>query len=295
MNRAIGAAVGLLADRLLGEPRVDPHPVALLGSVLERAERHLWRPTRTRGTAHALVGTGLGVATGVLVRSTVVATYVASSGRMLADAALDVHDALRADDLDRARLLLPSLVGRDPSSLDGGEIARAAVESIAENTVDAVVAPALWATVAGAPGALGHRAVNTLDSMVGHHSQPYEQFGWASAKLDDVAAWIPARATAVLVALARPSRAGDVWRIVRRDAGAHPSPNAGVAEAAFAAALELRLGGDNRYDGRVERRADLGDGKPPTPDDIHRAVVLLRDVTYVLAAILGGLGAAARR
>lgn len=294
MNRALGAAIGLVADRLLGEPRVEPHPVALLGQVLVRAEAQMWAPSRTASVKYAALGTALGVGTGALVRSTAVATYVSTSGRMLGDAALEVHDALHAGDLDLARRLLPTLVGRDPSSLDADEIARAVVESVAENTVDAVVAPALWGALAGAPGALGHRAVNTLDSMVGHHSERYEAFGWASAKLDDAAAWVPARATAALVALARPSRAADVWRIVRRDAAAHPSPNAGVAEAAYAAALELRLGGENRYAERMEHRAEMGDGKPPTSADIERAVTLLRDVTIVLAGLLGALGAARR-
>ena len=294
MNRPLGAALGLLADRLVGEPRVEPHPVALLGRTLVRVEGRMWGPSRTRGVAHAAIGTGIGVGAGALVRSTAVATYVSASGRMLGDAALDIHRALVDGDLDRARDLLPMLVGRDPSALDVDELARAVVESVAENTVDAVVAPALWGAVAGAPGAFGHRALNTLDSMVGHHSERYEAFGWASARLDDAAAWIPARVTAVLVAAARPSRAGDVWRVVRRDAAGHPSPNAGVAEAAYAAALELRLGGVNRYGERVEHRAELGDGKPPAPDDIPRSVSLLRDVTLVLAGALGVIGASRR-
>lgn len=294
MNRPLGAALGLLADRLVGEPRVEPHPVALLGSTLARVEGRMWDRSRARGVAHAAIGTGIGIGAGAVVRSTALATYVSTSGRMLGDAALDIHGALHDGDLDRARELLPTLVGRDPSALDADELARAVVESVAENTVDAVVAPALWGAIAGAPGALGHRAVNTLDSMVGHHNERYEEFGWASARLDDVAAWVPARATALLVAAARPSRAGDVWRIVRRDAGGHPSPNAGVAEAAYAAALELRLGGLNRYGDRVEHRAELGDGKPPTRDDIPRAVTLLRDATLVLAGALGVIGATRR-
>lgn len=291
-NRALGASLGLLADRAFGEPRVEPHPVALLGDVLVRVERRLWRDARTWGAAHAIVGTAIGIGAGAVMRSTAAATYLSTSGRMLGDSARDVARALERDDLDRARDLLPTLVGRDPSSLDADEIARAVVESVAENTVDAVVAPALWAAAAGAPGALGHRALNTLDSLVGHRSERYERFGWASARADDVAAWVPARATALLVAAARPARAADVWRIVRRDAGAHPSPNAGVAEAAFAAALDLRLGGTNQYGDRIEDRAELGDGKPPTVADIDRAVTLLRDVTLVLAAALGALGAA---
>jgi len=297
VRRSVSVALGLLADRAVGEPRVEPHPVAVLGSALSRAESAMYAPSRGRGAAFAAVGTTLGVVAGGVTRSTALATYVSTSGRMLGDVALDIERALLADDLDRARALLPSLVGRDPTSLSADEIARATVESVAENTVDAVVAPAFWATVAGAPGALGHRAVNTLDAMVGHHDERYEEFGWASARLDDAAAWVPARLTAVLVALARPRRAGDVWRVVRRDASSHPSPNAGIAEAAYAAALELRLGGVNAYAGRTERRADLGDGKPPSAADIGRTVDLLRDVTYVLAGILlvGGLRAPRRR
>src|SRR5206468_9435838 len=136
---------------------------------------------------------------GGLVRSTALATYVAVAGRGLTDAAGAVGAALEEDDLDRARALLPTLVGRDPTGLDEKEIARAVVESVAENTVDAVVAPALWAVALGAPGTLGYRAVNTLDAMVGHRSARYLQYGWASARLDDLANWVPARVTALLV------------------------------------------------------------------------------------------------
>jgi adenosylcobinamide-phosphate synthase len=125
-----------------------------------------------------------------------------------------------------------------------------------------------------------------MDAMVGHRSERYRRFGTVAARLDDVAGWVPARATAVLVAAARPSTAREVWRVVRRDAAAHPSPNGGVAEAAFAAALELRLGGTNRYGELVEERPALGDGKPPSVDDIDRAVRLSRDCTTVLAAAL---------
>ena len=149
-----------------------------------------------------------------------------------------------------------------------------------------MVAPALWGGVGGAPGVVGFRAVNTLDAMVGHRSPRYERFGWASARLDDVAGWLPARATAALVVAVRPAAAGAVWRAVREQAPAHPSPNAGVAEAAFAAALGLRLGDVNRYGDRVELRPPLGDGRPPEPADIARAVALSRDVTLALVAAL---------
>jgi adenosylcobinamide-phosphate synthase len=131
-----------------------------------------------------------------------------------------------------------------------------------------------------------YRAVNTLDAMVGHRSSRYEQFGWASARLDDLAGLIPARVTAGLVAAVRPGAAGRVARAVRDDAPAHPSPNAGIAEAAFAAALGLRLGGANRYGDRVEERPALGDGRAPEPRDIRAAVRLSRDVTGALIALL---------
>jgi adenosylcobinamide-phosphate synthase len=222
--------------------------------------------------------------------STAAASYLAVAGRALGEAALDVASALGRDDLERARALMPALVGRDPSALDQKELARATVESVAENTVDAIVAPALWAALGGAPAVLAYRAVNTMDAMVGHHSGRYHHYGWASARLDDMAGWLPARATAVLVAAVRPAAAADVLRIVRRDAAAHPSPNAGVAEAAFAAALGLRLGGENRYRDRTEVRPNLGDGRPAEPADIPCAVRLSRDVSLALAAALIGYG-----
>jgi adenosylcobinamide-phosphate synthase len=258
-------------------------------------ERHLYADRRAAGAVHATVGVGAGVAAGVALRSTAAATYVAVGGSALGDIACQVAGALAQGDLPAARALLPSLVGRDPTALDEKEIARAVVESVAENTVDAVVAPALWAAVAGGPGALGYRAVNTLDAVVGHRSPRYERYGWASARLDDLAGWVPARVTAALVAAARPSTAGEVWRTVRRDARAHPSPNAGVAEAAFAAALGLRLGGLNRYGTRVELRPPLGSGRPAEPADIERAVRLSRHVGLLLAGLLAAIGLRASR
>jgi adenosylcobinamide-phosphate synthase len=283
-------ALGLVADRLLGEPPAALHPVVAFGRVMRRVERSLYRDTRAAGVAHALAGAGLGVVAGGLVRSPAVATWVAVAGRALGEAAMRVGAALEAGDLHGARALLPALVGRDPSALDEKEIARAVVESVAENTVDAVVAPALWAAVAGAPGALGYRAVNTLDAMVGHHSRRYENYGGASARLDDLAGWVPARATAALVAGVRPSSARAVRTAVRTQAPAHPSPNAGVAEAAFAAALGLRLGGENRYGDRVELRPPLGTGRPAEAGDIARAVALSGDVC-ALAVVISTISA----
>ena len=285
MNRSLSVAAGLLADRLLGEPPASTHPVVAFGRVMRAAERVLYADARGRGVVHAAIGTGLAAAAGAAVPTTL-GTWVAVAGRALGTAAMEVSAALLEHDLDRARQLLPALVGRDPSGLDEKEIARAVVESVAENTVDAVVAPALWAALAGAPGALGYRAVNTLDAMVGHRSPRYRNYGWASARLDDLAGWVPARVTAGLVATVRPGAAGAVWTAVRTQAPAHPSPNAGVAEAAFAAALGLRLGGVNRYGDRVEIRPTLGTGRPAEPGDIARAVDLSRDVSVGLCALL---------
>lgn len=282
---AWGATAGLVADRLLGEPPAAVHPVVAFGWVMRAVERSVYRDARVPGVAHAAIGAGLGMAAGRILGSTAVATWVAVAGRALDRAAAEVGAALKAGDLPLARSLLPGLVGRDPTGLDEKEIARAVVESVAENTVDAVVAPVLWAAVAGAPGALGYRAVNTLDAMVGHQSSRYRNYGWASARLDDLAGWVPARATAFLVAAVRPRAAPAVWTAVRTQAPAHPSPNAGVAEAAFAAALGLRLGGENRYCDRVELRPPLGTGRPPEPHDIPRAVDLSREVCASLVAI----------
>ena len=293
MSNALDAAAGLVLDRVLPEPPDRWHPVAWLGGVLRVLEELQYRDDRRAGVAHAAVGVALGAGVGAMT-DTASATQLAVGGRMLGRVATEVVLALEQRDLDGARALLPSLVGRDPTGLDEAEVVRAVVESVAENTVDAVVAPALWAAVLGGAGALGYRAANTLDARVGHHSPRYERFGWASARLDDALGWLPARATAGLVALVRPTRARAVVRTVRRDAAAHPSPNAGVAEAAFAGALAVRLGGTNRYGERVEERPPLGDGPPPARGDIGRAVTLSRDVTLALAALLAAASSGRR-
>lgn len=295
VSRATGAGLGVLIDRLIGEPPESIHPVAAFGRLMQRVEDRVYRDARAAGVAHAGLGVVSGLAAGRLLGSTAIATWSATAGRGLGEAATAVGAALGADELDHARALLPSLVGRDPAGLDHKEIARAVIESVAENTVDAIVAPALWAAVGGAAGVAAHRAVNTMDAMVGHHSERYERYGWAAARLDDVAAWVPARATAALVALVRPDRAAAVWAAVRDDAPAYPSPNSGVAEAAFAAALALRLGGESRYGDRVEVRPTLGRGRTCEPADIERAVRLSRDVSLAVAGILIAFGAARGR
>ncbi len=300
---AAAAALAIVVDRAFGEPPVDPHPVAAFGRLMAGAERRWWASNRRAGLRHLALGTVPALALGCLLdeaarralgstfATTTASTYLAVAGRSLDDAARAVEAALVEGDVDRARQLLPSLVGRDPTGLDAAEIARAVVESVAENTVDAVVAPAVWGAVAGSAGALSYRCTNTLDAMVGHRSERYERFGWASARADDVANLLPARLAAVLVAAVRPRRAVAVARAVRRDAPAHPSPNGGVVEAAFAAALGIRLGGPSRYHGRDEVRPTLGDGPPVAVHHIAEARRLALHVDLVLAAALGGTAA----
>jgi adenosylcobinamide-phosphate synthase len=318
-RRVAGAAVtaGIAADWLLGEPPAACHPVAAFGQAMLWLEDRWYADSRWRGVLHAASGTALAVAVGSILsaavrgerpggasfgsRTTVsgprpvagrsavalaIATYVTVAGRALGAAANQVAAALEAGDLDAARSRLPALVGRDPAGFDTSEVARAVVESVAENTVDAIVAPALWAALAGPAGALAYRALNTLDAMVGDPSPRYTRFGWASARADDVAGWLPARLTAALVVVVRPRAARSVIAAVAQQAPAHPSPNAGVAEAAFAGALGVRLGGINRYGTRREERAPLGWGATPRPADIARAVRLSRDVTAA-SALLG--------
>jgi adenosylcobinamide-phosphate synthase len=195
---------------------------------------------------------------------------------------------LVAVDLQGAFDRLSHLCGRNPSSLDAAGLARATVESVAENTSDAVVGPLLWGAIAGVPGLLAYRAVNTLDAMVGHRSDRYLRFGWAAARLDDVANLLPARLTAALTVLLAPAVGGRppaALRAWRRDGRKHPSPNAGPVEAAFAGALGRTLGGVLMYDGRVEDRPLLGDGPAPGVDDIARAARLSAAVTTAAGAV----------
>ncbi|MGW3590350.1 cobalamin biosynthesis protein [Streptomyces fungicidicus] len=299
---AYGAAAGLLGDLLLGDPRRG-HPVAAFGRAAAAVERVLWRDDRGRGAVHTAVCVGGTVVLGSLaarsVRSspaasaalTGVATWAVVGGTSLAREALAIGRALDAGDVEAARARLPHLCGRDPQALDADGIARAVVESVAENTSDAVVGALVWGAVAGVPGLLGFRAVNTLDAMVGHKSPRHLRYGWASARLDDVAGWPGARLTAVLAALAGPDPRGAV-RAWRADAAKHPSPNAGPVEASFAGALGVRLGGTLSYGGRVEHRPVLnGGGRAVSVADIDRAVRLSRRVGWLALAA----GAAARR
>src|SRR5256886_9833470 len=280
-----GMVGGALLDAALGDPRRF-HPTAGYGRVAGALERRLYAPTRPAGVAFAAVAVGVPVALATAVtlatrrrswlRAGLVAatTWAALGGTTLRREANAMADALDDGDLPGARARLPHLCGRDPSALDESELARATVESVAENSSDAEVAPLVWGALMGVPGLVGYRAVNTLDAMVGHRSDRYRRFGTAAARLDDAANLAPARLTAALTVLAaRPL--GGSWRGALRtwlrDGGRHPSPNSGRCEAAMAGGLGGRLGGRNVYAGRGEGRPTPGGGRTAKPDDIHAA------------------------
>jgi adenosylcobinamide-phosphate synthase len=299
-RRAAALVVGFALDALVGDP-ARGHPVSGFGRLAAGLEQRLWRPRRDVGVAYvALLLTGAGLLSaragrGLAGASAVIWTTL--GGCSLGRAALRMDELLRAGSLSDARVHAPVLVGRDPRSLTAAELARATVESVAENTADAVVGPLLWGALAGAPGAAVYRAANTLDAMVGHRSPRYRRFGWAAARLDDLLTWPAARLGAIIAVLVSPLAGADgraALRILRRDGARHPSPNAGLMEASFAGALGLRLGGSNDYGTHVETRPALGDGRPPGVDDIARAVLLSRSVgvASVIACLLLALALA---
>src|SRR5690348_10947740 len=297
---AAGLIAGVALDALVGDPRRG-HPVAAFGRAAAALEARDYADSRRRGAAHAAACVlAVAAPAAALHRRTrgrppwqavavATAVWAVTGARSLHFEAERACSSLRRRDLAAARTMLPSLCGRDPATLDGAGMARAVVESVAENTSDAVVAPLLWGAVAGIPGLVAYRAVNTLDAMVGHRSARYLNFGWASARLDDAANWVPARVTAALTAACAPlvtkARTGKVIDTARRDGGHHPSPNAGQCEAAYAAALGVRLGGTNVYGGVAEARPGLGEGRAPDPEDIRHAIVLSRAVTGCATAL----------
>lgn len=296
---ALGLAGGVVADLVFGDPR-HGHPVAGFGRVARWLEGRAYADDRTRGALYAGACVTAAAATGVVAERltdgrpiaralvTAAATWAVIGGTSLTREAHAMADELAAGDLDAARARVPHLCARDPRDLDAKQIARATVESVAENTSDAVVAPLLWGAVAGVPGLLAYRAVNTLDAMVGYRNDRYLRFGWAAARLDDVANWLPARVTGLLTAACAPVAHGSAYgalRVLYRDGAHHPSPNAGRCEASVAGALDLRLGGTNTYAGHHEHRPELGDGRPPEVSDIPRAARLARATTLTAASL----------
>lgn len=305
--RAGGLVLGYAADALLGDPR-RAHPVAAFGGVASRLELLTYRRSRAAGAGHVALLVGAVAGAGAVlerrvrdrplarVTATAVATWVVLGGASLAREGAAMARLLEADDLPAARDRLSHLCSRDPDGLAADELARAATESLAENTSDAVVAPLLWGGLLGVPGLLGYRAVNTLDAMIGYRNPRYREFGWAAARLDDLVNLVPARACAALTLGLAPLHGGDraeSLRAWREDAPHHPSPNAGPVEATAAGALGVRLGGTNRYDDEVEDRGTLGRGRPVVVADLARAVRLSRTIGAAGLALAVVLVAAA--
>jgi adenosylcobinamide-phosphate synthase len=229
--------------------------------------------------------------------ASIVLAWTTLAGRDLWDHVRVVDDFLRTGDLPAAREAVSMIVGRDTEELPESEVARATVETVAESSADGVIAPLFYLVVGGAPLALAYKAINTLDSMIGHRDEYHIDFGWASARLDDLVNWIPARLSAVLLILGGglvthgPEQARKGWEVLQRDGGLHPSPNSGRPEAAMSGILGVRLGGTNFYDGIAQDRPVLGEeGREAEPGDITLASTIM-----VVASVLGVLLAAGIR
>lgn len=301
MRVEVEVCIALVADLLIGDPRWLPHPVRWIGNFALRIEaplRRIIRAPRLAGIMAALcvlLVTG-GCAYGAITLAGLVALwlrdlvsililYYCFAARDLAHHASDVYEALIADDLAEARSRVARIVGRDTDSLDEHGVVRAAVESVAENTVDGVTAPLFFALLLGPIGAIVYKAISTLDSTFGYKNERYLHFGWASARIDDCAAWLPARLTlpvmTIAASLSRLSPSG-AWRIGLRDARKHASPNSGFSEAAAAGALRVQLGGPLLRHGRPVMAPLLGDDLVPLRREHIVEVIRLMLVTEII-------------
>ncbi|GFO53049.1 cobalamin biosynthesis protein CobD [Geomonas sp. Red276] len=302
----IGLVVAaVVLDLLLGDPRGLPHPVVGIGrliSFLEARLRKGFKNLRLAGVllliatvgityllalallkAAFLLSTPLGFAVALYL------SWVSLAARSLHVESAKVAKALRGGDLPGARLALSYIVGRETAELDEPEVVRGAVETVAENTGDGVIAPLFYLILGGPALALAYKAVNTLDSMVGYKNDRYLELGWASARFDDLANYLPARLTALLMVAAAPlcglSGKG-AWRIMRRDSRNHSSPNSGYPESAAAGALRVRLGGANRYFGKLVEKPTIGDPTAPLSLATYAGVVrLMYSSEFLLVAL----------
>lgn len=305
-SRAAGLLLGFTADALLGDP-ARWHPVAGFGGLASTLERRCYADSYSAGALHTALTAGAVVAAGGVLSRLVrhrplldavtiaAATWVVLGGASLAGEGYALARSLDSGDIPAARARIPHLCARDPESLDADGMARAGCESIAENTSDAVVAPLFWGAVAGLPGLLGYRAINTLDAMIGYRSARYSRFGWSAARTDDLVNLVPARLTAALTVGLAPLVGGSPAAALRtwwHDSGGHPSPNAGPVEASAAGALGITLGGTTRYTYGVEERPRLGAGRVPAPTDLLRTVRLSRLLGMASALLSAGLALA---
>lgn len=316
-------ASAFLIDLAIGDPRALPHPVVGMGRLISKLEqplrraaagpllRRLARPLggasdedkalKLAGIAYPVVLVGGSILLGWTIllllgllhpwlaygaAAWMISTTIAAKG--LGDAGMDIYRLLKKDKLPEARYALSMIVGRDTDKLGESEITRGAVETVAENIVDAIVSPLFYAFIGGAPLALAYRAANTLDSMVGYKNEKYKDLGWASARFDDLANWIPARLSALAIAAAAALlrlRAGRVLGTVRRYARLHPSPNSGFPESAVAGALGVQLGGLNYYKGVASDRARMGEPLRPLEAEHIRLVVRIMYASSILFAV----------
>lgn len=283
------------ADLLIGDPRWFPHPVRAMGLAIHWGERILrqmipWERLAGVVLVVIVVGASYSATLGLLrvigpvsgmwsFAAGVVLLFTCLSTKDLAVESRQVLKALEANDLVLARKRVARIVGRDTHQLDGQEVVRATIETIAESTLDGIVSPLFYFVLGGVPLAVAYKAINTLDSMVGHRSARYIKFGWAAAKLDTAANWIPARLCAPLFAVAAwlcRCRALAAWRCAWRDGAGGPVPNAGIPESAMAGALGIRLGGMNWYEGRAVEMPSMGDPiRPLEPQRIMEAIRLM--------------------
>jgi len=300
-------AVAMAVDALLGWPaplfaRVG-HPVTWLGRLITTVDIAWNRPSdppalrRAAGVAGALVVIAVSAALGWVLQSVLALGWIQFvlvgilAWPLVALRSLDDHVAavaspLQAGDIAGAREAVSRIVGRDPATLDEAGIARAAIESLAENASDGIVAPVFWGALFGLPGIFGYKAINTLDSMIGHRSERHEAFGWAAARIDDVANFIPARLTGFLFVLLAPRRA-EALSCMTRDARRHRSPNAGWPEAAMAGALGVRLSGPRIYHGSITNEPWLNEGaRDPLAADIAQGLTVYRRAMLLLAGLL---------
>lgn len=299
--------VAFFLDLILGDPRDCPHPVRIIGYATVKLEKGLrrqfsnllyiagvvlwttvvggsfivtWMLVKFGSILHPLLGMGVSC----------LFIYTAIATRDLDREAKDVYEALARDDIPGARRLLSRIVGRNTEDLPPSEIVRAAVESVAENTVDGIISPLFYAFLGGAPLAMAFKAVSTLDSMVGHNNERYKEFGWFSAKMDDLMNFIPARIAGAIIPLAAlllRMRARDSLKIMWRDRGKTLSPNSGIPEAAFSGALGVTLGGTNFYQGQRVDMPVIGKGlKDKDPTDILRAIRLMYGTSLIFLGII---------
>lgn len=299
----LGIAFAL--DLVFGDPKWLPHPVRVIGrtvTVLEQALRRQVVPHLGERWAGVLLTTTVvlsayGIAWLLIALMawihpdlssafTIYLAFTVLAVRSLGDEARVVFDRLRRSDLVSARQWLSRIVGRETDQLSESGVVRATVETVAENTSDGVVAPLFYLTLGGVPLALAYKAINTLDSMVGYPIPPYREFGWASARLDDLVNYLPARITGLLMILGAGLLFGQTrpaWKIMRRDGRKHDSPNAGIPETAAAGALGIRLGGPSRHSGLVKEKPWLGDAvKEAEAEDIRKSIRLMQVVSFLM-------------